>query len=128
MSLPTMFQARHYRGLRAAIFTMLGAWGVVPVTQLLLTNGHVWAIRRAFMLDLLMGAIYVVRHSAAALACCVHLITMSSRSCCTGVLLLVRCGFMWRHVQGGPSKYNPAPYCGVRRNSRTQQSGCTKQP
>lgn len=60
MSLPTMFQARHYRGLRAAIFTMLGAWGVVPVTQLLLTNGHVWAIRRAFMLDLLMGAIYVV--------------------------------------------------------------------
>lgn len=59
MSLPTMFQARHYRGLRAAIFTMLGAWGVVPVTQLLLTNGHVWAIRRAFMLDLLMGAIYV---------------------------------------------------------------------
>jgi hypothetical protein len=62
MSLPTMFQARHYRGLRAAIFTMLGAWGVVPVTQLLLTNGHVWAIRRAFMLDLLMGAIYVVRY------------------------------------------------------------------
>jgi predicted membrane channel-forming protein YqfA (hemolysin III family) len=61
MSLPTMFQARHYRGLRAAIFTMLGAWGVVPVTQLLLTNGHVWAIKRAFMLDLLMGAIYVVR-------------------------------------------------------------------
>jgi predicted membrane channel-forming protein YqfA (hemolysin III family) len=62
MSLPTMFQARHYRGLRAAIFTMLGAWGVVPVTQLLLTNGHVWAIKRAFMLDLLMGAIYVVSY------------------------------------------------------------------
>jgi hypothetical protein len=76
MSLPTMFQARHYRGLRAAIFTMLGAWGVVPVTQLLLTNGHVWAIRRAFMLDLLMGAIYVVRY--AAWACFASFISMAS--------------------------------------------------
>lgn len=60
MSLPTMFQARQYRFLRAAVFTMLGAWGVVPVTHLLVTNGHVWAIRTAFRLDLLMGLIYLV--------------------------------------------------------------------
>jgi len=64
MSLPTMFQARQYRFLRAAVFTMLGAWGVVPVTHLLVTNGHVWAIRTAFRLDLLMGLIYLVRMTA----------------------------------------------------------------
>eukprot|EP00879_Flechtneria_rotunda_P013323 GHRR01013913.1.p1 GENE.GHRR01013913.1~~GHRR01013913.1.p1 ORF type:complete len:235 (+),score=85.72 GHRR01013913.1:711-1415(+) len=59
MSLPTMFQAREYRAIRATVFTLLGAWGVVPVTHLLLSHGHVWAIRRAFQLDLLMGLIYV---------------------------------------------------------------------
>lgn len=60
MSLPTMFQAREYRFLRAGLFTMLGAWGLVPVTHLLVAHGHVWAIRTAFQLDLLMGGIYLV--------------------------------------------------------------------
>eukprot|EP00878_Enallax_costatus_P015225 GHUV01015939.1.p1 GENE.GHUV01015939.1~~GHUV01015939.1.p1 ORF type:complete len:386 (+),score=106.03 GHUV01015939.1:469-1626(+) len=59
MSLPSRFQARQYRAIRAMLFTALGGWGVVPVTQLILSQGHVWAIRRAFQLDLLMGAIYV---------------------------------------------------------------------
>ena len=60
LSLPTMFQAREYRFLRASVFVLLGSWGVVPVTHLLLSHGHVWAIRRAFQLDMLMGIIYVV--------------------------------------------------------------------
>ncbi|KAF8066272.1 ADIPOR3 [Scenedesmus sp. PABB004] len=59
LSLPSCFQARHYRAARAGLFTMLGAWGVVPVTHLLLTSGHVWAIRAAFQLDIFMGAIYL---------------------------------------------------------------------
>jgi len=60
LSLPTMFQAREYRVLRAVVFVLLGSWGVVPVTHLLLKHGHVWAIRRAFQLDMLMGLIYIV--------------------------------------------------------------------
>eukprot|EP00775_Hariotina_reticulata_P005147 gene5147-5387_t len=64
LSLPSMFQAREYRVLRATVFVLLGSWGVVPVTHLLLNHGHVWAIRRAFQLDLLMGFIYVWRDAA----------------------------------------------------------------
>lgn len=60
ISLPDRFQAREYRFIRATVFTLLGAWGVVPVTHLLLTSGHVWAIRTAFQLDMLMGLIYLV--------------------------------------------------------------------
>lgn len=63
LSLPTRFQARQYRALRAVLFTLLGAWGVVPVTHQLLFHGHVWAIRRAFVLDLGMGLIYLVRRA-----------------------------------------------------------------
>jgi hypothetical protein len=64
VSLPTVFQAREYRFMRAAVFVTLGAWGVVPVSHLLLHHSDVWAIRTAFRLDLLMGAIYVVRSEA----------------------------------------------------------------
>lgn len=60
VSLPDKFQTREYRFVRAIVFTMLGMWGVVPVTHLLLTHGHVWAIRTAFRLDMLMGLIYLV--------------------------------------------------------------------
>jgi predicted membrane channel-forming protein YqfA (hemolysin III family) len=60
VSLPDKFQTREYRFVRAVVFTMLGMWGVVPVTHLLLTHGHVWAIRTAFRLDMLMGLIYLV--------------------------------------------------------------------
>ena len=63
VSLPDKFQAREYRFIRAIVFTTLGAWGGVPVTHLLLTHGHVWAIRTAFQLDMLMGLIYVVGDS-----------------------------------------------------------------
>lgn len=66
-SLPQKFQAREYRFIRAVVFTMLGMWGVVPVTHLLLTHGHVWAIRSAFQLDMLMGLIYLL--GAATYAC-----------------------------------------------------------
>jgi hypothetical protein len=66
-SLPQKFQAREYRFIRAVVFTMLGMWGVVPVTHLLLTHGHVWAIRSAFQLDMLMGLIYLVSPRAVCL-------------------------------------------------------------
>jgi hypothetical protein len=59
-SIPSKFQTREYRFMRAIIFTMLGGWGVVPVAHLLFTHGHVWAIRTAFQLDMLMGLIYLV--------------------------------------------------------------------
>lgn len=65
-SLPSKFQAPEYRFVRAVVFTLLGAWGVVPVTHLLITHGHVWAIRIAFQLDMLMGLIYLV----SAVSCC----------------------------------------------------------
>jgi hypothetical protein len=69
VSLPDKFQTREYRFIRAIVFTMLGMWGVVPVTHLLLTHGHVWAIWTAFKLDVLMGVIYLV--STAVCLCCV---------------------------------------------------------
>lgn len=59
-SLPQKFQAPEYRFIRAVVFVSLGMWGVVPVTHLLVTHGHVWAIRTAFQLDMLMGLIYLV--------------------------------------------------------------------
>ena len=69
ISLPTMFQARQYRAMRAVVFTLLGAWGVVPVTHLLLTHGHVWAIRTAFRLDIMMGLIYLVSECGSRTCC-----------------------------------------------------------
>jgi hypothetical protein len=56
--------------MRAIIFTTLGGWGVVPVTHLLFSHGHVWAIRTAFQLDMVMGLIYVVSGGAEHFATC----------------------------------------------------------
>ncbi|KIY92811.1 Adiponectin receptor protein 2 [Monoraphidium neglectum] len=60
VSLPNTFQATEYRTLRAAVFSGLGLWGIVPVAHQLVWYWDVWAIRTAFKLDLLMGALYLV--------------------------------------------------------------------
>ena len=59
VSLPERFQATRFRALRACVFSALGLWGVVPVAHQLACFWHVWAIRHAFKLDLLMGFLYL---------------------------------------------------------------------
>jgi len=59
VSLPNRFQAPEYRPLRAAVFSALGMWGVVPVGHQLLLHRGAWAVRTAFGLDALMGAVYL---------------------------------------------------------------------
>jgi hypothetical protein len=65
VSLPNTFQATEYRTLRAAVFSGLGLWGIVPVAHQLVWYWDVWAIRTAFKLDLLMGALYLVGRARA---------------------------------------------------------------
>lgn len=59
VSLPDRFQAPEYRSLRAVVFSALGMWGVFPVGHQLLLHRGAWAVRTAFGLDALMGAIYL---------------------------------------------------------------------
>lgn len=59
VSIPDRFQTTNYRTLRACVFSGLGMWGVVPVAHQLTVYWDVWAIRYAFKLDILMGALYL---------------------------------------------------------------------
>jgi adiponectin receptor len=59
VSLPDRFQVPEYRTLRAVVFSALGMWGVFPVGHQLLLHRGAWAVRTAFGLDALMGAIYL---------------------------------------------------------------------
>jgi hypothetical protein len=58
--LPNKFQAREYRTLRALVFVALGAWGIVPVTHMTFLHWNTYAVRKAIVLDLCMGATYLV--------------------------------------------------------------------
>jgi hypothetical protein len=55
-----MFQAREYRVLRALVFVALGLWGIVPVTHMTFLHWNTYAVRKAIVLDLCMGATYLV--------------------------------------------------------------------
>lgn len=60
VSIPNHFQTTRFRTLRACVFSGLGLWGAVPVLHQLFVYWDVWAIRQAFVLDALMGALYLV--------------------------------------------------------------------
>ena len=42
------------------MFSALGLWGAIPICHQLFVNGHVWHVRTALTLDLLMGATYLI--------------------------------------------------------------------
>ena len=42
------------------MFSALGLWGAIPICHQLFVNGHVWHVRTALSLDLLMGATYLI--------------------------------------------------------------------
>jgi len=64
MQRPTMIKVDPARGptsrVRAVMFSALGLWGAIPICHQLLVNGHVWHVRTALSLDLLMGATYLI--------------------------------------------------------------------
>lgn len=55
------FQRAEWQARRALLFVALGLWGIVPMLHSWATNSGVAAVAYAFCLDLLMGAIYIVR-------------------------------------------------------------------
>lgn len=42
------------------MFSALGLWGLAPVVQMWFVQNHVFAVKQALMLDLIMGSIYLV--------------------------------------------------------------------
>ena len=60
VSLLPFFQTRRFRAFRASLFAALGLWGIAPGLHAFLLYMDVPHVQRAFQLDLLMGAIYLV--------------------------------------------------------------------
>jgi predicted membrane channel-forming protein YqfA (hemolysin III family) len=54
------FQAKHYRPVRALLYSCLGLWGVVPCIHGWRLNAGVVEINRALLWDALMGVLYLV--------------------------------------------------------------------
>ena len=70
VSLAPVFQNPRFRAFRASLFAALGLWGIAPALHGFLLHSGVTAVRRAFVHDLAMGAIYLVRRPpATAFAC-----------------------------------------------------------
>lgn len=61
VSLAPVFQNPRFRAFRASLFAALGLWGIAPALHGFLLHSGVAAVRRAFVHDLAMGAIYLVR-------------------------------------------------------------------
>ena len=61
VSLAPVFQNPRFRAFRASLFAALGLWGIAPALHGFLLHSGVTAVRRAFVHDLVMGAIYLVR-------------------------------------------------------------------
>ena len=60
VSLLPFFQTRRFRAFRASLFAALGLWGIAPGLHALLLYMDVPHVQRAFQLEVLMGAIYLV--------------------------------------------------------------------
>lgn len=95
VSLPTMFQAREYRVLRALVFVALGLWGIVPVTHMTFLHWNTYAVRKAIVLDLCMGATYLVGWGGGGgggcpMACMLVGQTMSFWIVCLGLVSYLR--------------------------------------
>ncbi len=65
VSLAPVFQDPRFRAFRASLFAALGLWGIAPALHGFLLHRGVAAVRRAFVHDLAMGAIYLVRRPPA---------------------------------------------------------------
>ena len=61
VSLMKTFQSVKYRTFRAGLFATLGLWGIVPGLHALILYGSASQMRNAFILDLCMGLVYLVR-------------------------------------------------------------------
>ena len=61
VTLLPFFQTKRFRPFRAGLFAGLGLWGVFPAMHALFLHGAAPAVRRFFVLDMLMGAVYLVR-------------------------------------------------------------------
>jgi predicted membrane channel-forming protein YqfA (hemolysin III family) len=61
VTLLPFFQTKRFRPFRAGLFAGLGLWGVFPAAHALWLHGAAPAVRRFFVLDMLMGAVYLVR-------------------------------------------------------------------
>ena len=71
VSLAPVFQHPRFRAFRASLFAALGLWGIAPALHGFLLHRGVAAVRRAFVHDLAMGAIYLARcPSRTAFECC----------------------------------------------------------
>lgn len=81
VSLAPVFQNPRFRAFRASLFAALGLWGIAPALHGVLLHSGVTAVRRAFVHDLAMGSIYLVR--------CPH--ARSSTCCSLGVAQLTNC-------------------------------------
>lgn len=60
VSLMPIFQTTEYRAFRAAMFAGLGLWGLVPMAHGIMMYWGQPEVERALLLDLLMGAIYLL--------------------------------------------------------------------
>ena len=63
VTLLPFFQTARFRPFRAGLFAGLGLWGIFPAAHALWLHGAAPAVRRFFGLDMLMGAVYLVRHA-----------------------------------------------------------------
>ena len=63
VTLLPFFQTKRFRPFRAGLFAGLGLWGIFPATHAIWLHGAAPAVRRFFVLDMLMGAVYLVRRS-----------------------------------------------------------------
>ncbi len=60
VTLLSAFQKAEYQTRRALLFVLLGLWGVVPMLHGWALNGGAPEVTRALLLDVVMGAIYIV--------------------------------------------------------------------
>jgi len=60
MSLLERFQQREWRHIRAGSYVFLGLMGVVPLVHQMLVSSHVWHVRTAVVLDVVMGVCYLL--------------------------------------------------------------------
>ena len=61
VALLSFFQTKQFRAFRASLFACLGLWGIAPAMHALWLHGGHPEVRTYFLLDMCMGAVYLVR-------------------------------------------------------------------
>ena len=77
MTLLSFFQTKQFRAFRATLFACLGLWGIAPAMHALWLHGGHPEVRTYFLLDMCMGAVYLVRRSRAPTASIVHCVSQA---------------------------------------------------